>query len=182
MRPRGRPAATLPPPFHRVFGEMGPAGPFFVREQKDADDVRTGAPTRAGDRAAGRAGPAGRRRARGGARDAVALLRLRRLADRRRPRALRARQRPAPRLPRASTPSTSRRPAPRARCAGRSTSPASSGTRSRCGRPSRSTAAPSSRASWWTPVHEAVTLGVDGQRAIEIPYAAIVRGNLIDER
>ena len=43
--PRGRLAATLLPPFHRVFGEMGPAGPFFVREQKHADDVRTGAPT-----------------------------------------------------------------------------------------------------------------------------------------
>src|SRR3954449_2905103 len=103
IRPRNGPfglcAATLLAP-HFSGLEGGPAGPFFVRsEAANGDDIREGEATRAGDRAAGRARPAGRRGARPRADDADALLPLRRPPAGCRPRALRARDRAPPRLP-----------------------------------------------------------------------------------
>ena len=118
------PLATLAAP-HFTGLEKWACGPIFCDRDATrghADDIREGAPAAERDRAAGRARPAGRRRARRRAADAVALLRLRRPSGRRRPRALRAASPTSCATTSASTASRCPRRASTGRCAAGSTS------------------------------------------------------------
>ena len=81
----------------------------------------------------------------------------------------------------ASTPSTSRRRASSGRCASRVISRARSAPRSRCARSTPLNGRSKFKGELKDAGTDAVTLVVDGDE-VDIPYEAIVRGNLIDER
>ena len=182
-RPIGLSLATLRSPFSPVR-RNGPCGPIFFRKEQGRHAMATTYERKRSCRARSRPGSSttcrGSRCLRVELASPDALLRVRRPSRRGRPRALRARHRPAARLPARVH---RRRLVTRDRAAAAqaaSTSPRASGTRV-----SLRTAEPIAR-----PVEvqgraevaggEARHAGVEGDD-VDIPYEAIVRGNLIDE-
>ena len=169
--------------FHRLH-EMGAQRPFFLRSHSRRTDERhlhTRTSPSGRDRARGRARLARGRGARGGARVAEPVLRLRRPSERRRPRALRARSRASSTPIAPTSPSTCPRPGPSGRCASRSTSRPRSDGASPFAPIARSKGETVSRGSCDGAGDGAVLLSLAGEpEPLRIPYDAIVRANIID--